>query len=326
MLGIRYPILQGGMAWVSDASLATAVSNAGGLGLIAAGNAPPDFVAAEIKKAKQLTDKPFGVNIMLLSPYAEEVVRVVCSEGVRVVTTGAGNPGKYMAAFKSQGITVIPVIPSAALAKRMEKMGADAVVAEGMESGGHIGKLTTMAIVPQVVDAVSVPVIAAGGIADGRGMAAALMLGADAVQIGTRFLVADECTVHERYKEMVLKAKDLDTVVTGRVTGHPVRALRNKLVRALEALDNLSGYTPETDARLAAVKRFEELGAGALRLAAVEGDVENGSVMAGQAAGLVKKRQTCAEIIEEMLAECVEITQGSAAIAAALKDPKKSVV
>jgi len=292
MVGIKYPIIQGGMAWIADSSLAAAVSNAGGLGIIT-GNAPVDWVRDEIRKAKQLTDKPFGVNIMLLSESAEEIAKMVCEEGVKVVTTGAGNPGKYIEMWKQYEIKVIPVVPSVALAKRMERSGVDAIIAEGCESGGHVGELTTMALVPQVVDAVNIPVIAAGGIGDGRGLSAALMLGASGIQVGTRFLVAKECTVHENYKQKVLSAKDIDTQVTGRPTGHPVRILRNRLARQLQLLEK----------QCAPLEKYEELGRGALSRAAKEGDVDNGSVMAGQIAGLVKKEQTCKEIIEEMLSE-----------------------
>jgi len=299
MIGIKYPIIQGGMAWIADSSLAAAVSNAGGLGIIT-GNAPVEWVRDEIRKAKKLTNKPFGVNIMLLSESAEEITRMVCEEGVKVVTTGAGNPGKYIEMWKQHGIKVIPVVPSVALAKRMERSGVDAIIAEGCESGGHVGELTTMALVPQVVDAVSIPVIAAGGIGDGRGLAAALMLGALGVQVGTRFLVAKECTVHENYKKRVLAAKDLDTQVTGRPTGHPVRILRNRLSRQLLLLEK----------QCAPLEKYEELGAGALSRAAKQGDVDNGSVMAGQIAGLVKKEQTCKEIIEELFLEAEqEITE-----------------
>ncbi|MCB2290405.1 enoyl-[acyl-carrier-protein] reductase FabK [Clostridium sp. CS001] len=296
-LGIKYPIIQGGMAWVADSSLAAAVSNAGGLGIIAAANAPVDYIRDEIKKTKKLTDKPFGVNIMLLSENVEEVAHLVCEEGVKVVTTGAGNPGKYMELWKSHGIKVIPVVPSVGLARRMEKAGADAVIAEGCESGGHIGELTTMALVPQVVDAVSIPVIAAGGIGDGRGVAAAFMLGVQGVQVGTRFLVANECTIHENYKKKILAAKDIDAVVTGRPTGHPIRVLKNKLSRQFQKLEKEN----------APLEAFEELGRGCLPRAAREGDVEMGSIMAGQIAGLVKCEQSCKEIIEEMFAEA-EVT------------------
>ncbi len=296
LLGIKYPIFSGAMAWISDASLAAAVSNAGGLGIIAGGNAPADVVRAEIRKAKELTDKPFGVNIMLLSPAADAVAEVVCEEGVQVVTTGAGSPAKYMESFKKHNIKVIPVIPSVALAQRMEKSGADAVIAEGMESGGHVGKTTTMALVPQVADGVKIPVIAAGGIADGRGMAAAFMLGANAVQIGTRFLVAKECNVHENYKKSILRAKDIDTVITGQITGHPVRVLRNKIARQMLELEMVTKDQVEE-----AVKRFEEMGSGALQRAAIQGDTDTGSVMSGQIAGLVNKEQTAKEIMEEII-------------------------
>jgi len=293
MLNIKYPIIQGGMAWIADSSLAAAVSNAGGLGIIAAGNAPADWVKAEIRKAKTLTDKPFGVNIMLLSEYADEVAKLVCDEGVKVVTTGAGNPGKYIDMWKAHRIKVIPVVPSVALAKRMERCGADAIIAEGCESGGHIGELTTMALVPQVVDGVNIPVIAAGGIGDGRGIAAAFMLGAAGVQLGTRFLVAHECTVHENYKNKILSAHDIDTVVTGRATGHPVRVLKNKLSRKFQLLEKEDNFLEE----------FEKAGKGALSRAARDGDVDMGSVMAGQIAGLVKKKQSCEEMITEMFSE-----------------------
>ncbi|ERI92185.1 enoyl-[acyl-carrier-protein] reductase FabK [Clostridium sp. YIM B02515] len=293
MIGIKYPIIQGGMAWVADSSLAAAVSNAGGLGLIAGANAPVDYIRDEIRKTKALTDKPFGVNIMLLSDNAEALAKLVCEEGVKVVTTGAGNPGKYIEMWKAHGIIVIPVVPSVALAKRMERTGADAVVAEGCESGGHIGELTTMSLVPQVVSAVNIPVIAAGGVGDGRGVAAAFMLGAQGVQVGTRFLVADECNIHENYKQKVLDAGDIDTVVTGRATGHPVRILRNKLARQFQLLEKNG----------AAAEEYEELGRGRLPKAVREGDTDFGSVMAGQIAGLVNKKQSCKEIVEEMFTE-----------------------
>ncbi len=293
MTGVKYPIIQGGMAWIADSSLAAAVSNAGGLGIIAAANAPVDYIRDEIRKTKALTDKPFGVNIMLLSDNAEAIAKMVCEEGVKVVTTGAGNPGKYIEMWKEHGIKVIPVVASVALAKRMERSGVDAVIAEGCESGGHVGELTTMALVPQVVDAVNIPVIAAGGIGDGRGIAAAFMLGAEGVQVGTRFLVSHECTVHDNYKEKVIKAKDIDTVVTGRPTGHPVRVLRNKLTRQFQLLEKDGA---EAD-------KFEELGRGALPKAVKDGDIEFGSVMAGQIAGLVCKIQSCEEIIKEMFEE-----------------------
>lgn len=293
MLHIQFPIFQGGMAWVANHAIAAAVSEAGGLGIIAAGNAPASWVREEIRACKKVTSKPFGVNVMLLSPYADEVAQVVLEEGVQVVTTGAGNPGKYMEKWKEKGMKVIPVVPSVAIAKRMEKCGADAVIAEGCEAGGHIGELTTMVLVPQIVDAVSIPVIAAGGIADGRGFAAALMLGAKGVQMGTRFLVAKECTVHEAYKERVLKASDIDTVVTGRSTGHPVRGIRNQLTREYFKLEK----------ECATAEELDKLGIGALYKAVVEGDVTMGAVMAGQSAGLVTKTQSAEEIILEMMDE-----------------------
>ncbi len=297
LLGIKYPIFQGAMAWIADASLASAVSNAGGLGIIAAGNAPADIVRAEIRACKEKTDKPFGVNVMLLSPFVDEIVDMICEEGVKVITTGAGDPGKYMAKFKEHGICVIPVTPSVAHAKKMEKLGCAAVIAEGMESGGHVGKTTTMALVPQVVDAVNIPVIAAGGIADGRGMAAGFMLGAKGVQIGTRFLVATECTVHPNYKAKIIKAKDIDTVTTGQITGHPVRVLKNKLSRQFDAVEKEEGGKPKPD-----MERIEELGRGALQKAVKEGDMDYGSVMSGQIAGMVTKEQTSKEIIDEIMA------------------------
>ncbi|WP_125154181.1 enoyl-[acyl-carrier-protein] reductase FabK [Clostridium rectalis] len=290
MAGIDYPIIQGAMAWIADSSLAAAVSNAGGLGIIASGNAPIEIVKNEIRRAKKLTDKPFGVNIMLLSDNAKEVAKLVCDEGVKVVTTGAGNPGKYIDMWKEHGVKVIPVVASVALAKRMERAGADAVIAEGCEAGGHIGELTTMALVPQVVDAVNVPVIAAGGIGDKRGVAAAFMLGAEGVQVGTRFLVAKECTVHPNYKNRVIIAKDIDTVITGKSTGHPVRVLRNRLSRQFQLLEKQEEP----------IEKLEELGKGALVKAVKDGDIHNGSVMAGQIAGLISKEETCEEIIEEM--------------------------
>ena len=296
LLGIQYPIIQGGMAWVANPSLASAVSNAGGLGIIACGHAPGPVVHGFIDEMKQLTDKPFGVNIMLLSPFVDEVVDVVCQAGVKVVCTGAGNPGKYMDKFKAAGIIVIPVVASVALAKRMEKAGADAVVIEGMEAGGHIGKTTTIALLPQVVDAVNIPVIAAGGIGDGRGMAAALMLGAEAVQLGTRFLVAKESTAHDNFKQAVIKAKDIDTVITGQITGHPVRVLRNKLTKIY-----LQAEKEETSKENPDFERLEAIGKGALRRIVVEGDTQMGSMMAGQIAGLIQKEETCKEIIEELM-------------------------
>ena len=293
LLGIEYPIIQGGMAWVAESHLAAAVSAAGGLGLIGGANAPAEVIRNYIREVKAVTDKPFGVNVMLMSPYADEVAKVIVEEGVKVVTTGAGNPEKYMEMWKAAGIKVIPVVASVALAKRMERYGADAVVAEGTESGGHIGEATTMTLVPQVVDAVSIPVIAAGGIGDGRGIAAAFMLGAEAVQMGTRFLVAKECTVHQNYKDRVLKAKDIDSTVTGRTHGHPVRCLRNQMTREYVKLENEGKSFEE----------LEDLTLGTLRKAVQEGDVTNGTVMAGQIAGMVSKEQTCKEMIDEMMAQ-----------------------
>lgn len=292
LLNIKYPIIQGGMAWIADASLAVGVSEAGGLGIIS-GVGPTEVVRAQIRKAKELTDKPFGVNVMLIQDNADEIAHLVCDEKVPVVTTGAGSPGKYIEMWKSHGIKVIPVVPSVAIAKRMEKFGADAVIAEGMESGGHIGQTTTMSLVPQVVDAVNIPVIAAGGIGDGRGIAASFMLGAVGVQMGTRFLVSNECNVHKNYKEKVLKAKDIETEVTGTSTSHPVRVLRNKLTREYIKIEKSNSNS----------EKLESLTRGALRKAVIEGDTENGSVMAGQIAGLVKKEQSCKEIIEELMTE-----------------------
>lgn len=279
------------MAWVSTAELVAAVSNAGALGIIGAGQAPAQWVKEQIRKAKQLTDRPFGVNVMLLSPHVEEIMSVIVEERVPVVTTGAGNPGKYLAALQSAGTRVIPVVASVALAKRLSRSGVDALIAEGMESGGHVGELTTMALVPQIVDSVDIPVIAAGGICDGRGMAAALALGASGVQMGTRFMCATECTVHTNIKEMLLKAKDRDTVVTGRSTGHPVRILQNKLSKVLE----------EMESRCVGPEEIEKLGVGRLRAAMVDGDFQMGSVMAGQVSAMVKKIQPAAEIVSEVV-------------------------
>lgn len=301
LLGIEYPIIQGGMAWVAEHHLAAGVSEAGGLGLIGAAAAPAEWVREQIRAAKKLTDKPFGVNIMLMSPHAAEVAKVVVEEGVRVVTTGAGNPEEYMDMWKAAGVKVIPVVASVALAKRMARSGADAVVAEGCESGGHIGETTTMALVPQVVDAVDIPVIAAGGIADGRGIAAAFMLGARAVQMGTVFVVAKEAQVHENYKERILKAKDIDTRVTGRTTGHPVRALRNDMTKK---------YL-ELEAAGAGLEELENITVGSLRAAVVEGDVKNGTIMAGQIAGLVKKEETCKELIGRLVQETDKLIKGA---------------
>ncbi len=302
-IGIKHPVFQGGMAWIADGRLAAAVSEGGGLGLISAMNAGPDYLTEQIALARALTDKPFGVNIMLMSPFADEVAEVVLREKVDVVTTGAGSPVKYIDAWKEAGITVIPVIASVAMAKSVARAGADAVVAEGQESGGHIGELTTMAIVPQVADEVEIPVIAAGGIADGRGMAAALMLGASGVQMGTRFLLAAECGVHQNYKDMVKKASDISTVATGRrFGGNTVRCIKNPLARNFLKIE----YLPETTAEDVA-----DLGIGALRKAAVLGDIKDGCFLAGQISGLVKREQTAAEIISEVVAECEEILKGA---------------
>lgn len=298
LLNIKYPIFQGGMAWIADASLAAAVSNAGGLGIIAAMNANADWLREEIHKVRTMTDKPFGVNIMLMSPFADEVSDLVAEEKVPVVVTGAGNPGKYMKKWVEAGIKVIPVVASTAMARLVERSGATAVVAEGGESGGHIGELTTMTLVPQVCDAVKIPVLAAGGIADGRGIAAALMLGACGVQCGTRFLVAKECTVHQNYKNKILKAKDIDTIATGKRLGHPVRCLKNQFTRELFKQEYNSNISDE---------ELEKMGAGALRKAAKEGDEKNGSFMAGQCAAMVHKEQTAQEMIEEMFAQAEEI-------------------
>lgn len=291
LLGIQYPIIQGGMAWVADYSLAAAVSEAGGLGLIGAASMPGDVLRAQIQEAKKLTDKPFGVNVMLMSPYVEDVAKIVVEEGIKVVTTGAGNPSKYMQMWKEAGIKVIPVVASVALAKLMERAGADAVIAEGTESGGHIGAATTMTLVPQVVDVVSIPVIAAGGIADGRGIAAAMMLGAEAVQMGTRFCVAKECAAHDNYKQKIIKAKDIDSEVTGRTHGHPIRSLRNPMTKEYLRLEKEG----------ASFEELEHLTLGSLRAAVVDGDVKMGTVMAGQIAGMVKEEQTCEEMISEMM-------------------------
>ncbi len=293
LLGIEYPIIQGGMAWVAEHTLAAAVSEAGGLGLIGGASASGDIIRSEIRKAKELTDKPIGVNVMLMSPYADEVAQVIVEEGIKAVTTGAGNPEKYMDMWKNAGVKVMPVVASVALARRMEKYGADAVVAEGCESGGHIGSQTTMCLVPQVVDAVNIPVIAAGGVADGRGFAAAMMLGAEAVQIGTRFVASKEAVVHENYKERILKAKDIDSEVTGMSNGHPIRVLRNKMTREYLRMEKEG----------ASFEELEHLTLGALRKAVVEGDVVNGSVMAGQIAGLIKEEKSCEEIIKEIMSQ-----------------------
>ena len=293
LLGIEYPIIQGGMAWVAESHLAAAVSAAGGLGIIGSATAPAEVVKNWIKEIKNTTDKPFGINIMLMSPYADEVAHLAAEEKVAAVTTGAGNPGKYLKLWKDAGVKVMPVVASVAMAKLMERGGADAVIAEGCESGGHIGDITTMALLPQVVDAVSIPVIGAGGIGDGRGVAAAFILGAEAVQMGTRFVVADESIVHDNYKDKIIASKDIDSAVTGRSTGHPVRCIRNKLTKEYIKLEE-SG---------ASVDEIEKFAAGSLRKAVVDGDVVYGSVMAGQIAGMIKKRQSCKEIITELMAE-----------------------
>lgn len=300
LLEIKYPIIQGGMAWVADFHLAAAVSNAGGLGIIGAGGAPAEWVREQIREAKKLTENPFGVNIMLMNPEADDIARIIIEEGVKVVTTGAGNPAKYIKDWKESGVRVIPVVASCALAKMMERCGADAVIAEGTEAGGHIGEITTMSLVPQVVDAVNIPVIAAGGIADGRGVAAAFMLGAKAVQMGTQFIVTKECTVHKNYKEKIIKAKDIDSKVTGRTTGHPVRVLRNKMSNEYIKREN-EGATFE---------ELELLTLGGLKKAVVDGDVSQGSVMVGQIAGLIKKEYSCSELIQEVVCEAEKLLNG----------------
>ncbi|WP_326716405.1 enoyl-[acyl-carrier-protein] reductase FabK [Vagococcus jeotgali] len=303
LLDIKYPIFQGAMAWVAEEGLASAVSNAGGLGLIASGHAPKYIIKEKIDLARGMTSNTFGVNIMLMSPFVEDIVDLVIEEKVKVITTGAGSPGKYMKRFKEAGIIVIPVVASVAQARRMEKEGADAVVVEGMEGGGHIGKSTTMTLVPQVVDAVSIPVIAAGGIGDGRGVAAALMLGADAVQLGTRFLVSTESIAHDNFKGKVVKAKDIDTVVTGLLTGHPVRGLRNRLTKTFEKAEREEGgkENPNFD-------RLEDLGKGALKRAVIDGETKNSSMMAGQIAGMIKTdQQSCRDIIQELMLETKEV-------------------
>lgn len=297
LLGIEYPVIQGGMAWVAEANLAAAVSNAGGLGLIAAAAAPAEWVRAQIKRVREMTDKPFGVNIMLMSPEADQVAKVIVEEKVPIVTTGAGSPEKYMADWKAAGVKVIPVVASTALARRMERCGADAVVAEGTEAGGHIGEITTMTLVPQVADAVEIPVIAAGGIADGRGMAAAFMLGAEAVQVGTAFAASRESVIHQNYKDSILRAKDIDTRVTGRTTGHPIRVLRNDMSRKyLEMEKSGAGF-----------EALEALTLGGLRKAVQDGDTRNGSLMAGQSAGLVKESLSCREIISRMVSKAEDL-------------------
>lgn len=290
LLGIEYPLFQGGMAWAATAELAAAVSNAGGLGIIGAGNAPCEVVVKEIRKAKTLTDKPFGVNIYFISPFVDEVIQGIIEEGVAVVTTGAGNPAKYIQAFKDNGIKVFPLVSSVALAKRLERSGVDGLIAEGMECGGHVGEITTMALTPQIVDAVNIPVIAAGGIFDGRGMAAALCLGAKGVQMGTRFLVSRECIVHENYKNALIKAGDRDTVLTGH-NGHFVRVLKNKLTKEYSALIKAGASEEE----------LQKLGAGKLRVAVIDGECQMGSLMAGQVAGMIKEIESCHEIVEDVI-------------------------
>ena len=302
ILGIEHPVIQGGMAWIADATLAAAVSNAGGLGIISAMNADAEWLRGQIRKAKELTDKPFGVNIMLMSPFADQVADVVIEEGVKVITTGAGSPAKYMAKWLEAGVKVIPVVASVAYAKLAQRSGAAAVIAEGCESGGHIGELTTMALVPQVIDAVDIPVIAAGGIGDGRGIAAAMMLGAIGVQMGTRFLAATECPIHPVYRERVFKAKDIDTVSTGKRLGHPVRCLKTPFSREMLKMENDANITAE---------EIEARGVGALRKAVKEGDLQNGTFMAGQIAGMVKREQTCKEIIDEIISEAEIILKGA---------------
>lgn len=293
LLGIEYPVIQGGMAWVAEYHLAAAVSEAGGLGLIGAASAPPEIVREQIREAKKLTDKPVGVNIMLLNPNAEEVAKAVVEEGIKVVTTGAGNPGKFMEMWKNAGVKVIPVVASVAMAKLMERAGADAVIAEGMESGGHIGEATTMTLVPQVADAVNVPVVAAGGIADGRGFAASIMLGAEAVQMGTVFVTAKESIVHSNYKQKIIGAKDIDSEVTGRSHGHPIRSIRNKMTREYLKLEQQGVPFEE----------LEQLTLGSLRKAVMDGDITNGSIMAGQIAGLIKEEKSCKDIIHDIIVQ-----------------------
>lgn len=299
ILGTKYPLLQGGMAWIADAYLAAAVSNAGGVGIIAAANMPPELLEKEIVRTRELTDKPFGLNIMLLSETSDDALELAAKHRIPIVTTGAGTPGKVLERLKPLGTIVIPVIASVAIARRVARQGADAVIAEGTEAGGHIGDLTTMTLIPQVVDSIDIPVLAAGGIADGRGITAAFALGAEGVQVGTRFLCCEECTVHPNYKQAVLKAGDRSSVVTGRPTGHPVRCLHNKLTRKFE----------EIESRGATIEEIETLGAGRLRTAVVEGDVEWGSVMAGQVAGLVNKIDPASQIISEMFEEAEKITR-----------------
>ena len=300
LLGIKYPIIQGGMAWVAEHHLAAAVSEAGGLGLIGAASAPAEWVREQIRAARKLTDKPFGVNIMLMSPYAADVAKVIVEEGVQVVTTGAGSPGKYMEMWKEAGVKVIPVVASVALAKRMERAGADAIVAEGCESGGHVGESTTMTLVPQVVDAVDIPVIAAGGIGDGRGIAAAFMLGARGIQMGTIFAASKESVIHENYKNSILKAKDIDSRVTGRSTGHPIRVLRNDMARKYLEMEKEG----------APFEELEKMTLGSLRRAVQDGDAKNGSLMAGQIAGMIKEERSCEDIIKSTVFDACRLMNG----------------
>ncbi|MBS4536086.1 enoyl-[Clostridium sp. D2Q-14] len=297
MLNIKYPIIQGGMAWVATAELAAAVSEAGGLGIIGCGSAPADIIRKEIRKVKRTTKKPFGVNVMLMSPFVDDIMEMLYEEKVNVVTTGAGNPGKYITKLKEVGTKVIPVVPSVALAKRMEKVGADAIIVEGTEAGGHVGELTTFVLVPQIVDKIDIPVIAAGGIADGRGYIAASSLGAEGVQIGTRFVCSEECVVHDRYKEKIVNAKDRDAIVTGRSTGHPVRIIKNKLSKQITLLEKDKSNKEE----------IENLTVGALKRAVIDGDIENGSVMAGQSSGLIKDIKTCKKIIDDIINEANDV-------------------
>ena len=296
-LGIKYPLLQGAMAWISHSSLVAAVSNAGGLGIFAGGNLTKEQAKEEIKKIKAMTDKPFAVNIMLMNPHAEDLVDLVIEEDIKIVITGAGNPGKYTERWKAAGVIVIPVVPSVALARRMERLGADAVIAEGTEAGGHVGELTTMALVPQVVDAVNIPVIAAGGIADNRGYQAALCLGASGVQVGTAFLVADECDIPESYKDRILSAGDTDSVVTGRITGHPVRIVKNRFARQIREIEIGDLTTKEK------LEQIEEVTKGSFRKAVEGGDMDQGSVMSGQIAGLVKEKDSVENIIRKIIGE-----------------------
>lgn len=298
LLGCQYPLIQGGMAWVAEHTLAAAVSNAGGIGLIAGGSAPIDYLREQIRLCKEKTDKPFGVNIMMMSPNTDDLAQLCIDEKIAVVTTGAGNPAKYIPDWKNAGIKVIPVIPSVALAKRMERAGADAVVAEGTESGGHIGENTTMCLVPQVVDALEIPVIAAGGIADGRGVAASFMLGAEGVQIGTRFLASEECQIHDTFKELVVKAKDTDSVVTGRYTGHPCRNIKTKFSKKLANGEKEGSLTPE---------QFEELTLGSLRKAVQEGNLDEGSFLCGAIAGMINDIKPCDAIVKEIMEQAEKL-------------------